>query len=47
MKTQIQVIEEMVKKYPNDFDLGGRVRWYINWQKELLKKAREHKPKGI
>ena len=26
-----KIIKEMVDKYPNDMELGARVRWYIRW----------------
>ena len=29
MKTQLQIIKELVKKYPNDFQLGSAVRRFI------------------
>jgi len=31
MKTVRQIIKDMVNKYPNDMELGARVRWYIKW----------------
>ena len=31
MKTVRTIIKEMVDKYPNDMELGARVRWYIHW----------------
>ena len=31
MKTVRTIIKEMVEKYPNDMELGARVRWYIRW----------------
>ena len=31
MKTVRKIIKEMVDKYPNDMELGARVRWYIKW----------------
>ncbi len=37
MKTPIQIIQELVKKYPNDMQLGERVRSYVLWLKGLLK----------
>tara|TARA_R100000008_G_C3531155_1_gene139357 strand:+ start:130 stop:252 length:123 start_codon:yes stop_codon:yes gene_type:complete len=36
MKTPIQVIENMTKKYKNDTELGRVIRWYIKWLKEGL-----------
>jgi len=29
MKTALGVIKQLVKKYPNDMDLGGHVRKFI------------------
>ena len=34
MKTPIQIVERMVKDYPNDMELGARIRWYIKWLRE-------------
>ncbi len=31
MKSVRQIIRDMVDKYPNDMELGARVRWYIRW----------------
>ena len=31
MKSVRQIIRDMVDKYPNDMELGARVRWYIKW----------------
>ena len=31
MKSQIKVIKRMVEDYPNDFELGGKVRHYVRW----------------
>tara|TARA_R100001163_G_C4967098_1_gene128546 strand:- start:484 stop:657 length:174 start_codon:yes stop_codon:yes gene_type:complete len=39
MKSPLKVIEEMVKKYPNDMQLGSKVRWYINWLRDITKKS--------
>ena len=39
MKSPLKVIEEMVKKYPNDMHLGSKVRWYINWLRDITKKS--------
>jgi len=33
MKSPLNVIKDMVKKYPNDMELGARIRWYIRWLK--------------
>jgi pyruvate dehydrogenase complex dehydrogenase (E1) component len=40
MKTVRKIIKEMVDKYPNDMELGARVRWYIRWLYDSIK---EHK----
>jgi hypothetical protein len=29
MKTALQIIKDMVKKYPNDLELGARIREYV------------------
>ena len=29
MKTALKVIKDLVRKYPNDMELGGRVRHFI------------------
>lgn len=42
MKTVRQIIKDMVDKYPNDMELGSRVRWYIRWLYEG-KKDKEYK----
>jgi len=31
MKSVRRIIKDMVDKYPNDMELGARVRWYIRW----------------
>ena len=31
MKTVRTIIKEMCAKYPNDGELGARVRWYMEW----------------
>ena len=31
MKQPIKIIKNMVDKYPNDLELGARVRGYIKW----------------
>ena len=33
MKSPLNVIKDMVNKYPNDMELGARIRWYIRWLK--------------
>jgi hypothetical protein len=42
MKLPINIIKEMVEKYPNDMELGSRVRWYINWLNETKNKNKEY-----
>jgi hypothetical protein len=44
MKSVRQIIRDMVDKYPNDMELGARVRWYIRWLYDGLdKKDEEYK----
>ena len=44
MKSVRQIIRDMVDKYPNDMELGARVRWYIKWVYDGLdKKDEEYK----
>ena len=44
MKTVRTIIKEMVDKYPNDMELGSRVRSYIRWLYEgITKKDTEYK----
>ena len=44
MKTVITIIKEMVDKYPNDMELGSRVRSYIRWLYEgITKRDKEYK----
>ena len=31
MKQPIKIVRDMVEKYPNDMELGARIRWYIRW----------------
>ena len=31
MKQPIKIIKEMVAKYPNDMELGKKIRAYIQW----------------
>ena len=38
MKTVRRIIKDMVEKYPNDMELGARVRWYIGWLYEGIRK---------
>ena len=35
MKSPIKVIKRMVEDYPNDFELGGKVRHYVRWLYEM------------
>ena len=42
MKLPINIIKEMVEKYPNDMELGSRVRLYINWLNETKNKDKEY-----
>ena len=41
MKSVRKIIKEMVDKYPNDMELGARVRWYIKWLYEGVTKKSE------
>ena len=41
MKQPIKIVKDMVEKYPNDMELGARVRWYIKWLYEGLTKKDE------
>ncbi len=43
MKQPIKIIEELVDKFPNDMELGGKVRAYVLWLRGLLK----DKPKDV
>ena len=38
MKSVRRIIRDMVDKYPNDMELGARVRWYIKWLYEGVTK---------
>lgn len=40
MKTVRKIIKDMCAKYPNDGELGARVRWYMEW---LYQEVREQK----
>ena len=31
MKQPTKIVKDMVNKYPNDMELGARIRWYIRW----------------
>jgi len=41
MKSVRQIIRDMVDKYPNDMELGARVRWYIKWLYDGVSKKDE------
>ena len=41
MKQPIKIIRDMVDKYPNDMELGARVRWYIKWLYDGIDKKNE------
>ena len=41
MKSVRRIIKDMVDKYPNDMELGARVRWYIRWLDEGKEDAEE------
>ena len=43
MKQPIKIVRDMVDKYPNDMELGARVRWYIKWLYESITKDKEYK----
>ena len=43
MKQPIKIIEELVDKFPNNMQLGERVRSYIYWLRGLL----EEKPEDV
>ena len=43
MKQPIKIIRDMVDQYPNDMELGARVRWYIKWLYESITKDKEYK----
>ena len=44
MKQPIKIVKDMVDKYPNDMELGARVRWYIKWLYDsITKKDEEYK----
>ena len=45
MKTALKVIKDLVRKYPNDMELGSRVRYYIRWLKDLSTKKKGEQPK--
>jgi len=44
MKSVRQIIKDMVEKYPNDMELGARVRWYIRWLYNEDEDKSQHKP---
>ena len=35
MKLQIHIVERMVKENPDDKELGRKVRYYINWLRNV------------
>ena len=41
MKSPLKIIERMVNDYPNDMELGARIRWYIKWLREPKNKDKE------
>ena len=43
MKTPLDIIKRMVKDYPNDTELGARIRWYIGWLKGDIKEDPKNK----
>ena len=44
MKQPIKIVKDMVERYPNDMELGARVRWYIKWLYDGVdKKDKEYK----
>ena len=43
MKTVRKIIKEMVDNYPNDMELGARVRWYIRWLYNDKKNSDDYK----
>ncbi len=43
MKQPIQIIRELVNKYPNDMQLGKKVRAYIRWLFDWRDTEREDK----
>tara|TARA_R100000995_G_scaffold84178_2_gene62100 strand:- start:544 stop:702 length:159 start_codon:yes stop_codon:yes gene_type:complete len=43
MKTVRKIIKEMVDNYPNDMELGARVRWYIRWLYDGKKNSDDYK----
>ena len=43
MKTVRKIIKDMVDKYPNDMELGARVRWYIKWLYDGVSKKKNIK----
>ena len=46
MKSVQKIIKEMVEKYPNDMELGARVRWYIKWLYEGTEKSTKMRTKS-
>jgi len=41
MKTPFQIIERMVRDYPNDMILGSKIRHYIRWLREAKNRKDE------
>ena len=42
MKSVRQIIKDMVDKYPNDMELGARIRWYIRWLYDYKKDKEDY-----
>ena len=42
MKSVRQIIKDMVDKYPNDMELGARIRWYIRWLYDYIKDKEDY-----
>ena len=42
MKSVRQIIRDMVDKYPNDMELGARIRWYIKWLYDTKKEKEDY-----
>jgi hypothetical protein len=45
MKSRIEVIKELIKKYPNDYELGNMIRQYMmnDYWKPLIETPPESK----
>ena len=37
----VSIIDRMVRDYPNDMDLGDKIRQYVRWLDEKPKNVRE------